>query len=256
MLAGTFCMYGQKHRYTRNACFLDWAKVLHVRDETAIARKKGNRQMDLYLLRHGETDWNRAGLLQGHTDIPLNEKGRRQICETVQKLSDLKVEMDQIFSSPLHRACESARIAAEKLGYPAEDIVIEPMLIERGFGSGEGMTLEERNERFPDHDYPGMESQRDLVRRAGEAFRKITDTCADAENILLVAHGAVLFAVLEAVSEERIVDESQAAALTQGSIYRIRYAGDRAGFAKYDEEKAAFVEADTELIARSVKIYL
>lgn len=212
--------------------------------------------MDLYLLRHGETDWNRAGLLQGHTDISLNENGRRQISETVQKLSALKVEMDLILSSPLHRAYESAGIAARKLGYPPENIVVEPMLIERGFGAGEGMTLAERNARFPDHDYPGMESQADLVRRAGEAFGKIVAACSGLENVLLVAHGAVLFALLEAVSEERIVAADKAAALTQGSIYRIRWADGRTGFAKYDEEQAVFLEADTELIARSVKIYM
>ena len=212
--------------------------------------------MDLYLLRHGETDWNRAGLLQGHTDISLNENGRRQISETAQKLCALKVEMNLILSSPLRRAYESAEIAAEKLGYPPEDIIVEPMLIERGFGAGEGMTLTERNTRFPDHAYPGMESQTDLVRRAGRAFEKIVTDCSGAENVLLVAHGAVLFAVLEAVSKERIVAAGKAAALTQGSIYRIRYTDGRIGFAKYNEEKAAFLEADTELIARSVKIYL
>ena len=212
--------------------------------------------MDIYLLRHGETDWNREGLLQGHTDIPLNENGRQQMRETAQKLKDLHVKMDVILSSPLHRARESARIAAERLGYPVNDIVVEPMLIERGFGAGEGMTFAEREEKFPEHDYPGMESQTDLVRRAGEAFQRVVNTCSGMENILLVAHGAVLFALLEAVSTERIVDAGKAAALTQGSIYRIRYTEDRIGFAKYDEESAAFLDADRELIARSVKIYL
>ncbi len=212
--------------------------------------------MDLYLLRHGETDWNKAGLLQGHTDIPLNENGRKQMRETARKLGDLGVKMDVILSSPLHRARESAEIAAGRLGYPIEDIILEPMLTERGFGAGEGMTMAERELKFPNHDYPGMECQTELIRRAGEAFAKIVDTCPDAENILLVAHGAVLFALLEAVSAERIVDEDTAAALTQGSIYRIRYTDGRTGFAKYDEDSAMFLEADTAMVARSVKIYM
>lgn len=212
--------------------------------------------MDIYLLRHGETDWNREGLLQGHTDIPLNENGRTQVRKAAQKLKDLHVKMDAVLSSPLHRARESAEIAAERLGYPVNGIVVEPMLIERGFGAGEGMTFAEREEKFPEHDYPGMESQTDLVRRAGEAFQRVVNTCSGMGNILLVAHGAVLFALLEAVSTERIVDAGKAAALTQGSIYRIRYTDGRIGFAKYDEESAAFLDADRELIARSVKIYL
>ena len=212
--------------------------------------------MDIYLLRHGETDWNKKRLLQGHTDIPLNENGRKQMRETARKLGDLGVKMDVILSSPLHRARESAEIAAGRLGYPIEDIILEPMLTERGFGAGEGLTMAERELKFPNHDYPGMECQTELIRRAGEAFAKIVDTCPDAENILLVAHGAVLFALLEAVSAERIVDEDTAAALTQGSIYRIRYTDGRTGFAKYDEDSAMFLEADTAMVARSVRIYM
>lgn len=210
--------------------------------------------MDIYLLRHGETDWNREGLLQGHTDISLNENGRRQVEDTVRKLCGL--EMDYIVSSPLKRALESAKIAASGLHYPKERIVVEEMLIERSFGEGEGLSIEERAARYSDCDYPGMESQEDLIKRAGQAFYKTVNACQGAARILLVAHGAVLFALLEAVAEERIPHGGRAAALAQGSIYRIRYEDGRIGFAGYDEKAGAFVELNEAQLGRLAKVYM
>lgn len=212
--------------------------------------------MDIYLLRHGETDWNRKGLLQGHTDIPLNERGREQVDDTVRNLSGLGVRMDAIVASPLRRARESAEIAAHRLGFPEEQIVVEDLLIERGFGEGEGMSLQEMKERYPDSDCPGMESREELVKRAGQAFQKITGDYCDAERILLAAHGAVLFALLEAVSEEPIPCEGRAACITQGSLYRIRRENGRISFAAYDEKAGGFAEMDAAGIGRSAKIYL
>lgn len=212
--------------------------------------------MDIYLLRHGETDWNRKGLLQGHTDISLNENGRRQVNHTVEKLSGLGVEMDAVISSPLKRALESAEIAASELHYPKERIVVENLLIERGFGEGEGLSIEERAARYPDCDYPGMESQADLIRRAGRAFHKIVNDCQGLERILLVAHGAVLFALLEAVAKSPIPHGGRAAALTQGSIYRIRHEDGRDSFAGYEEKTGVFVELDEAQLGRLAKVYM
>ena len=212
--------------------------------------------MDIYLLRHGETDWNKKGLLQGHTDVSLNENGRIQVADTVGKLSGLGLRMDHIVSSPLKRAFESAEIAAAGLNYPKERIIVEGLLMERGFGEGEGLTLKERETKYPDCNYPGMEPQAELVKRAGQAFWKIVGDCQGAENVLLVAHGAVLFALLQAVSEEPIPHGGRAAALTQGSIYRIRYEADQAGFARYEETADGFVETDAAGLGRMAKIYM
>lgn len=212
--------------------------------------------MNIYLLRHGETDWNKSGLLQGHTDIPLNENGRAQMRDAANVLAGAGVRLDMILSSPLSRARESAEIVADRLAYRRENIVVEEMLIERGFGAGEGLTAQERLRKYPDNNYPAMESQKDLVERARLAFEKIVTTYAAAENILLVAHGAILSAVLAAVTDEQTIYGGRAAAVTQGSIYRIRYADGMAGVAKYDGEKADFLEVDAETIGRSMKIYM
>lgn len=212
--------------------------------------------MDIYLLRHGETDWNKKGLLQGHTDIPLNENGRLQVGETVKKLGSLGMRMDYIVSSPLKRALESAEIAACRLNYAKERIVVEGRLIERGFGEGEGLTIEERAAKYPDCSYPGMESQEELKKRAGEVFWKIVEDCQGAERILLVAHGAVLFALLEAVSKEPVPHGGRAAALTQGSVYRIRYEDGKISFARYAEAADAFVDTNAAELGKLAKIYM
>ena len=212
--------------------------------------------MNLYLLRQGEPDWNKKRLLQGHTDIPLNERGRAQVEDTVRRLRALDMRMDAVVSSPLKRARETAEIAARILEYPQEKIVVEDLLIERGFGEGEGMLLEEMKAQYPDSDCPGMESKEALVRRSGQAFQKIASVFSDAERILLTAHGAVLFALLEAVSEETIPYTGRAACITQGSIYRIRRVDGRISFAAYEEEAGGFLELDAEGIGRLAKIYL
>lgn len=212
--------------------------------------------MDIYLLRHGETDWNKKRLLQGHTDTLLNEKGRQQVEETARKLADLNISMDAIVASPLKRAKESAQIAARVLGFPQEKIVVEDLLIERGFGDGEGMLLAEMQEKYPKQDCPGMESHEALVARAGLALQKITERFGDAQRILLAAHGAILFAVLEAASKEPIPYQGQSACLKQGSLYRICHENGQNTFAVYEEETGTFVEVDAAGLGKAAKVYL
>lgn len=179
--------------------------------------------MNIYLLRHGETDWNKEGRLQGHTDIPLNSTGRRQICNAAEVLADLPEPIDLILSSPLVRAYESAQIVADRLSYEKENIVVEPLLIECGFGLGEGLTVGERMDKYPDGLYPEMETYEDLIERARSAFDKIVTIYNGKKNILAVAHGAILSAVLIAVTNGEIAYGGKKVLLDQGSIHLIRY---------------------------------
>jgi broad specificity phosphatase PhoE len=95
----------------------------------------------IILARHGETDWNREGRWQGHSNTSLNELGREQ----AQRLADeLAGKVDVVYSSDLARARETAEIIAEHLGLEVE---VDSRLRERGFGSWEGLTHPEVEER-------------------------------------------------------------------------------------------------------------
>src|SRR5919206_4482332 len=93
----------------------------------------------LLLVRHGETDWNAEGRLQGHTDRPLNDVGRRQARELAERLAGEGA--DAIYASDLARAKETAEIVGARLGLP---VVIDADLREKNWGTWEGLTGDER----------------------------------------------------------------------------------------------------------------
>ena len=142
------------------------------------------------LVRHGETDWNKQGRLQGKTDIPLNSHGRQQAKECQQYLKG--TEWDVLITSPLSRAKKTAEIINEELQLP---LVEMEEFIERTFGEAEGMTAEERRTAFADTDYPGKETIEALNQRVLAGIEKIKETYPQ-KKVLLVAHGAVIGAIL------------------------------------------------------------
>ena len=87
----------------------------------------------LLLVRHGETDWNADGRLQGHTDRPLSDFGRRQARQLADELAG--EDLEAIYASDLARARETAEIVGEQLGLP---VVLEPDLREKDWGTWEG----------------------------------------------------------------------------------------------------------------------
>src|SRR5436305_12534 len=106
--------------------------------------RESTAMTDLVLVRHGETEWNRLGRVQGLTDIPLNETGRRQAHQAGRRLSH--EHWDGIASSPLARAAQTAEIIAREVGLPAPELV--EALVERNYGDAEGLTGEEIDRRF------------------------------------------------------------------------------------------------------------
>jgi broad specificity phosphatase PhoE len=100
----------------------------------------------LYLVRHGETDWNAAGRWQGQTDVPLNERGRAQARELAGRLRGAGIA--SIASSDLLRARETAEIVAGALGLALD--LVDPALRERRFGRFEGLTRDEVAVRHPE----------------------------------------------------------------------------------------------------------
>ena len=143
--------------------------------------------MTLAFIRHGQTDWNFEKRLQGSTDIPLNDTGRAQARDAVATLEG--VDWEVIVSSPLSRARETAAIIAAGL-----DIELGPAyneLIERDYGDGEGATAEDIALKWPDHQYPGLESLDSVVARGRAALERIDAEYGD-RNTLIVCHGTII----------------------------------------------------------------
>jgi broad specificity phosphatase PhoE len=143
----------------------------------------------LLLVRHGETDWNAEGRLQGHTDTPLNDYGRRQAATLAEALAGDGI--DAVYSSDLSRARETAEIVAARLGLP---VVVEPGLREKNWGSWEGLTPMERDAT----EYVG-ESTEDHRDRTLRALREIAERHPDA-RVLVVTHGGSMRRVQAAVT--------------------------------------------------------
>lgn len=152
----------------------------------------------LWLVRHGETDWNSLGKLQGRSDIPLNNTGISQAeeCRDVLKES----HWDVIVTSPLKRAKETTDVINKELKLPIIEMV---EFIERNYGDAEGMTVKERLTAFPDKNYPNQEDRKSLNKRVMDGVEKINQLYSG-KKVLLVAHGAVINSILAQFSNGEI----------------------------------------------------
>lgn len=140
----------------------------------------------IYFVRHGQTEWNKLGKLQGHKDIELNDEGRMQAQIVKEKLSGVK--FDKVFSSPLKRAKETAQIICNK------EAVVDNRLIERFNGELEGK-LKAEIKTFPDFNDPnetrfGIETLNSFKNRINDFLDEITKNYKN-KNILVVTHAGV-----------------------------------------------------------------
>lgn len=148
------------------------------------------------IIRHGETDWNASGRLQGCEDVAMNERGRIQARLVANYLS--AYSWNTIFSSPLQRALETAEIINEKIRLP--QIHILDALKERDYGEASGLLPEERRIRFSDGIIPGQEDFDHLKERAMQALNSIVHDYAG-KQLLIVTHGAFTNSILYSISE-------------------------------------------------------
>ncbi|MCA9833830.1 MAG: histidine phosphatase family protein [Thermomicrobiales bacterium] len=160
---------------------------------------------EFILIRHGETDWNVQGRLQGRTDIPLNSIGIEQANLVAGELR--ASEWDIIVSSPLQRAYQTAAVITRALGMDESVIITNADLRERSYGAVEGLTVAERDARYPDHVWPDAESTPELNERAARAIEEFAEIYAG-KRVLVVSHGGWIRAVLRVVSnfDKHVID--------------------------------------------------
>ena len=158
----------------------------------------------IYLIRHGESQGNKEGRFRGRTDFPLTENGMRQARELCGELKE--IELAAVYSSPLRRALDTAKVVAEPHG-------LEPV-VEEGFnnislGEWEGKPKDEIREKYPDLwrlwittpeklEIPGGESLRKVMERSVKALERIVERHSG-QTVAIVTHRAVLKPLLAGI---------------------------------------------------------
>ena len=176
-------------------------------------RESGGIKMKLYLIRHGETDWNKTRRLQGQVDIPLNDFGRKLARETAPALQTVPFEV--VYTSPLLRAKETAELVIGDRKIP---MIEDTRIMEMGFGEYEGLICKGHDYNIPDpafrnfflapekYDPPqGGESFEQLSERLHAFLEEIFHKKELADKTILVStHGAALCGMLRLIKKAPI----------------------------------------------------
>ncbi|MFZ5829993.1 MAG: histidine phosphatase family protein [Planctomycetota bacterium] len=184
--------------------------------------------MLLYCIRHAESAFNAEGRIQGQTDVPLSDFGRRQSEAAADFLAAMPVEA--VYSSPLGRAYQTADPIARRLTLP---IQTDPRLMEINAGIFQGLLRTEINKQYPaeiarwasgdpEFQIPGGESRLQLAERGLAVFREIAQS--GARQAVVVSHGGLIAAALKALLE--IPPARHPFVLENCSINRVEIHGD------------------------------
>lgn len=167
------------------------------------------------MIRHGETEWNVKRRLQGRSDIPLNDEGRRLARVTSEAIAD--VPFTRVYTSPLKRAYETAMIIKGERDIP---VIKDTRIIEMGFGVYEGLCCAKEGYNIPDPDFmnfferpelykppKGAESIEELCKRTADFLEQIMHN-KDIENetVLVSTHGAALRGLLSNINNIDLAD--------------------------------------------------
>ena len=188
----------------------------------------------LFFVRHGETDGNKKGLVQGHTDCPLNQNGKAQVLKTAKRLSETTVTLpskeleriqqgvttvipiDGIYASDLSRAQETARVIQEhqKTSVPFHTVA---NLREQNYGELENTSvhtdvflglLRKWNNGDLDSRAPGGESPREVIHRGVEAVSDILEAVEEQHGAIVVAHCGIILTLIEHFTKQQIILEN------------------------------------------------
>ena len=163
----------------------------------------------LIVLRHGETAWNVDTRIQGHLDIPLNDRGRWQARRTAQALIDEPIRA--VYASDLSRAHETAQAVARAFDLP---VTTHLGLRERNFGTFQGRTFAEIEAELPEQAIRWRKRDPDFAPEGGESLiefrQRVTDTAHDiaarhpGELVVMVGHGGVLDVLYRAATRQEL----------------------------------------------------
>lgn len=165
--------------------------------------------MYIYLMRHGETDWNIVRRMQGRADIPLNPTGLRQARQAADGMREIPI--DRILTSPLRRARQTAQAVAAGRGVP---VLVEELLQEMAFGELEGKLLKD----FPEYQCIFTDPEHYLPLSGGESYAELDARCKRLleevlrplegryHHVLLCSHGATIKGVVRRVLERPLRD--------------------------------------------------
>ena len=188
---------------------------------------------EIIIIRHGETEWNKTGRFQGHSDVPLSAEGRAQAAALGKNL--VVDHVDAIYASDLRRAMETAAPLAQRFGL---EVISDPLLRELNFGSWEGRNFNDVNAENPDAmktfyndpervNIPDSEPFPEFQRRVAGRVREIVAQ-ERGKRIVIVSHGAsirILFADILSMPIRSIWHVSQ----LNTAVNKIRFEDD--GFA-------------------------
>ena len=180
----------------------------------------------MYLVRHGQTDWNAEMRFQGQKNIPLNNAGRQQAARNGRKLSQLisNPEDFDFVASPLDRTRETMEIIRAEMKLESKDYRMDKRLLEISFGDWEGYTFDELCVEFSDAIEKRLANKWNFVQPNGESYQIMCDRVAIwlktvTRDTVVVCHGGTIRALLVLLAK---MPTSQAAELTipQDKFYR------------------------------------
>ncbi len=174
--------------------------------------------MKFYIMRHGETDWNSLGKIQGRIDNPLNADGQNQAKNKAAFFAD--INPDLLVSSRLDRAKETLQIIKETHSWQAEH-QIDDLFIERDFGELEGSIADDYYDITDFSQYKLFEKHHDLSDRAISGLEKYQN---DYENVVIASHSHTIRSILIGLFPEKYSwDEFKRTKLPNLAVIEIEY---------------------------------
>ena len=175
----------------------------------------------LFIIRHGQTDWNTIGKIQGHIDIPLNDKGIEQAQSVASFLKKRNMSFDALYSSDLQRAQQTAAPISEAFSL---NIITKPHLRERHVGVLQGLTKPQVYEQYGKHwedvvdTAPGGETKTEFLKRFINQISLIAKNHIN-ESVVIVTHGHAIRQFIAYAG----YDKDECPAITNASIITVKY---------------------------------